>query len=126
LTLLSAEGYGSQILRQRRFSLAFSARAAPIAVLTSLRSSGGGRIAFMPSDLIAPANNRPMDNAVKPSEKPPLSRTEKKQDAVLTGKGCNFLRQRLAPHPSRAVFSDSAGAGTQFGLRSRAGTGIAV
>lgn len=45
----------------RRFSLACSARAAPIAVFTSLRSSGGGSTAFIPRDSIQSSRHQPRE-----------------------------------------------------------------
>src|SRR5262245_39829583 len=46
---------------QRERSLSFCARAAPIAVFTSLRSSGGGRIAFGPSDSSQSSRHHPLE-----------------------------------------------------------------
>ena len=47
--------------RYRRLSAACAARAAPMAVLTSLRSSGGGRTAFIPNDWIQSSRHQPLE-----------------------------------------------------------------
>jgi len=63
-TLLSSARYPRPVLLEGKtfYSISFRdcfARAAPIAVLTSFSSSGGGRTAFMPSDWIHSSRAQP-------------------------------------------------------------------
>jgi len=63
-TLLSSARYPRPVLLAGKtfYSISFRdcfARAAPIAVLTSFSSSGGGRTAFMPSDWIHSSRAQP-------------------------------------------------------------------
>jgi len=63
-TLLSSARYPRPVLLEGKtfYSISFRdcfARAAPIAVLTSFSSSGGGRTAFIPSDWIHSSRAQP-------------------------------------------------------------------